>query len=666
MARLLRLAVWGTLTTTIAAQDIGFEGPQFTGAGETPTESKPESKLWFNDGSWWGSLWSSSAQGFRIHRLDLATHRWIDTGVAIDSRSNSHGDVLWDGAKLYIASHEFSNTGGAAGNPIRILRYSYNALADLYSLDPGFPVAIGDFSTEALVIDKDSTGTLWAAWTQGLRVRISHTQGSDTTWSAPVVLPTNTTDLLVDDICSLIHFNGDRIGVLWSDQVAGAFRFSVHQDGAADTAWSSPESAASGPDDHMHLATDGAGRVLAAVKDAGDEILLLVRDAGGWHRFVAWQPAPIHTRPILLLDEQDRTIHLFSTGQETGEVFEKVSALDSISFPAGSGTIVMRDASAVFRISNPTSTKQNLSASTGLVVLAHHDTTGFYWHHDVAPESSDGPLANFTASPTSGQAPLTVQFTDVSSGNITSRQWSFGDGGTSSATNPSHTYAAGTFTVSLTVSGPNGSDTETRTDFIVVTPASGGPVADFTASPRSGQAPLTVQFSDASSGSITSRRWTFGDGGTSTAQNPSHTYAAGTFTVTLTVSGPNGSDTETKTSFITVSQPPPGDHVFLPPVPGVAGVSNVFTVVQATPGSVVSFYAGQVRGSTLVFSSTCGGAVPLQLARPFVLIGTSRANLLGVAVLTAFVPASTAGKVFYLQAVDQSVCQVSNLVTEQF
>jgi PKD repeat protein len=574
------------LAAPLVAQDIGFEGPSFSGA-MTPTESKPQSKLWFNDGFWWGSLWSTTASAFRIHRLDFVTHQWVDTGVGIESRPDSKSDVKWDGTKLYVASHEFA-TGGASGNPMLFFRYSYDAARDTYGLDPGFPVTIGDFSTEALVIEKDSAGTVWAAWTQAQRVRIAHTLGSDTMWSASMVLPTNTTDLSADDICSLIHFNGDRIGVAWSDQSASvnAFRFSFHMDGAADSAWSAVENASTAEtDDHLNLAADSTGRVFLAGKNAANNLLLLVRAAGGgWSRFVVTQTSPIQTRPIVLLNEQARSIHVFATGQNSGEVFEKTSSLDNISFGAGTGTIRMRDASAVFRISNPTSTKQNVDGASGLVVLAHHDTTGFYWHHDVVPP----PVAAFGASPTSGTAPLNVNFTDMTTGPVTSRLWSFGDGGTSTAANPSHTYAAGTFTVSLTATGPGGMDTETKVDLITVGVPPQAPVANFTANPTSGNAPLTVQFTDASTGSITSRLWSFGDGGTSTAANPSHTYAAGTFTVSLTVTGPGGMDTETKVNLITVGTPPqaPVANFTANPTSGNAPLTVQFT--DASTGSITS------------------------------------------------------------------------------
>jgi len=162
------------------------------------------------------------------------------------------------------------------------------------------------------------------------------------------------------------------------------------------------------------------------------------------------------------------------------------------------------------------------------------------------------PVANFSGSPTSGCAPLAVSFTDQSTGDITSWSWDFGDGGTSTQQNPSHTYnSGGQYTVSLTVTGPGGSDTNTKTNYITVNV---GPTADFSGSPTSGVEPLTVSFTDLSTGGATSWSWDFGDGGTSTQQNPSHTYnTAGTYTVSLTATNSCGSDTNTKTDYITVN-----------------------------------------------------------------------------------------------------------------
>jgi len=175
-----------------------------------------------------------------------------------------------------------------------------------------------------------------------------------------------------------------------------------------------------------------------------------------------------------------------------------------------------------------------------------------------AVNTGSGPgalVAAFTGSPTSGCAPLDVNFTDQSTGDITSWSWTFGDGGTSTTQSPSYSYAAaGSYTVSLTVTGPGGSDGETKTNFVVV---SGVPTANFVGSPTSGSAPLTVNFTDQSTGGPTSWSWNLGDAGTSTAQNPQHVYdSAGTYTVSLTATNACSSDGETKTSYITVTPPP--------------------------------------------------------------------------------------------------------------
>ena len=113
----------------------------------------------------------------------------------------------------------------------------------------------------------------------------------------------------------------------------------------------------------------------------------------------------------------------------------------------------------------------------------------------------------------------------------------------------------GSYTVTLTTAVVTETDTLTRTSYITV--SAGGcvsPTAGFSGSPLTGTVPLTVSFTDASSGTISGRWWSFGDGGSSSETNPSHGYTqTGVFTVSLTVSGACGSDVLTRTNYITVS-----------------------------------------------------------------------------------------------------------------
>ncbi len=217
---------------------------------------------------------------------------------------------------------------------------------------------------------------------------------------------------------------------------------------------------------------------------------------------------------------------------------------------------------------------------------ASHTESGF--SNDVSttvPYSV--PVAQFTGSPVSGTFPLMVNFSNTSTGSITSYAWTFGDGGTSTLAAPSHSYAAaGIYTVSLTVTGPGGSNTQTRSNYVTVTTAA--PVAQFTGSPVSGTFPLMVNFSNTSTGSITSYAWTFGDGGTSTLAAPSHSYAAaGIYTVSLTVTGPGGSNTQTRSNYVTVTTAAPVAQFTGSPVSGTFPLMVNFS--NTSTGSITSY-----------------------------------------------------------------------------
>jgi len=182
-----------------------------------------------------------------------------------------------------------------------------------------------------------------------------------------------------------------------------------------------------------------------------------------------------------------------------------------------------------------------------------NDTNRCDLSHPIVTGSGGTPTANFSFA-TSG---LTANFTDTSTdagGTIGSHSWTFGDGGTSTATNPSHTYAAaGTYTVTETVTDSGNGSTNSKSASVTVSATGGTPVANFTYS-ASG---LAVNFTDTSTdtgGTIGSHSWNFGDGATSTAANPSHTYAAaGTYSVSETVTDSVNGSSNTKTVSLTVS-----------------------------------------------------------------------------------------------------------------
>jgi FOG: PKD repeat len=342
------------------------------------------------------------------------------------------------------------------GAPSRLYRFSYAAATDTYSLDLGFPVVINTFQSETLVIEKDSTGQLWATWTQAKKVYVNRTVGNDQTWGTPFVPVVSGTTVASDDISSVVAFGGNKIGLMWSNQSASAMYFAVHVDDQADGTWDASRTALQGPnnaDDHINLKSlqsDGSGRVFAAIKTSlttgsAPQIMLLVRDpaTGDWASHVFGRVSDKHTRPIVLLDEDAGILHMFATAPSAAfpngnaAIYEKTSPINSISFAAGYGTPVIMDAD-VPEMNDATSTKQNVNATTGLVVLAGNTTTARYWHHSaaLAPPAPTAPTANFTAAPTSGPVPLAASFTDTSTGGPTSWSWDFGDGATSTERNP--------------------------------------------------------------------------------------------------------------------------------------------------------------------------------------------------------------------------------------
>ena len=171
-------------------------------------------------------------------------------------------------------------------------------------------------------------------------------------------------------------------------------------------------------------------------------------------------------------------------------------------------------------------------------------------------------VASGNASPTSGNSPLTVYFTGNATGGTPPYlyYWNFGDGQSSNQQNPSHIYnSAGNYTTTLTVTDSNNNQDSDSLIITVTTPIY-PLVASCIASPTSGDVPFTVYFTGNATGGILpySYNWNFGDGFSSTQQNPSHTYnAAGNYTATLTVTDNQGSQDSVSLTIDANSSPIP-------------------------------------------------------------------------------------------------------------
>jgi hypothetical protein len=372
---------------TVMVKDWNY-GAVADGTGGAVTGQKPESKLWLAGGTWWSLMVPPGGGPYHFYTLAADGTQWQDRGLGGDDREFTKPDVLFDASvnKLYVASRD-----GSATKQNRLYRYSFDGSG--FTLDPGFPVGISGGGEETLTIAKDSMGKLWIAYTVGSKVKVNRSTGSDTTWGTQFTLPVSgASNVKGDDIAAVQAFGG-RIGVLWSNQNDQKDYFAYHADGAADTSGWSVEVAYSGSlaaDDHVNMKTGSDGSLWAAVKTSKNDvagsaaeplIVLLHRPLeGGWSASEVWKVADQATRPICLLDEVSGTVYVLAqvvAGSPDGIYYKAATLSPAPTFPTGLGTGLITGSGKPNEVS---STKQNLSSTTGLVAIASTAGSDSYWH----------------------------------------------------------------------------------------------------------------------------------------------------------------------------------------------------------------------------------------------------------------------------------------------
>lgn len=386
----------GLLSVPVAAQAEEVGTADFSyGRASAPTGQKPQSKLWFAHNFWWGSLFNEAENDYHIYRFDWSSESWLDTGVMVEPRITASMDMMWDGTHLYSISAGKNRTNSAHSPELR--RFSYDAETKTWSADPGFPVRISNGGVDAVVMAKDSQGVLWATFVMGSRVYVTHSDGSDAVWVPKYELPTpgGESEVKSTDISAVIAYDGDKIGVLWSNGNTEKMYWASHADGTDDRAWSlevaydEPE----GSDNHINLKSlqaDSAGRVFAAVKTSMDHAddplinLLVLGLDGSWKVATFGTKGDDHTRAIVLIDETNREVYMFAAQPccSGGVIYYKKTDLDDPQFEPGVGTPFIASSEHP-KINNPTSTKQNVNSTTGLLVLAGDDSTKTYLHNDI-------------------------------------------------------------------------------------------------------------------------------------------------------------------------------------------------------------------------------------------------------------------------------------------
>ena len=219
------------------------------------------------------------------------------------------------------------------------------------------------------------------------------------------------------------------------------------------------------------------------------------------------------------------------------------------------------------------------------------------------------------ASPLTGTAPLTVNFSAASStGTVSQYLWDFGDGSVASTSTINHEYtAAGTFTAQLTVTDESGSSNTASVDITLtaseVTPTP--PTAVISSSSAAGPAPLSVSFNGSgstaeSTTTITDYSWSFGDGNSAVGATATHSFTSpGAYNTELTVTASNGIASSVTTPVVVTTAPtnaPPTAAIDADPGSGAAPLSVNFdgSASSDSDGSIASYtwYFGDGNSGT--------------------------------------------------------------------
>jgi hypothetical protein len=378
-------------------------GPRFDTTVERgyPTSEVGQSKLWYHAGSWWGALLAEGTNEYRIHRLDWTAQQWRDTGAVIAERAGTLPDVVATGDQVVIVTGGTDPRGrrGAA-----VLRYTYDPDAQRYGIDSDFPVTLTTNPAASLTVTRGRAGHLWVAYVQAGQLQVTRTAGNDLIWREPAVPEITELEPRVDAV-ALVPF-GDSIALVWSTETHDRVSFAIPtiSDDGLDT-WEARQIVVEGlqyADDHISVAVmpeEGGERVFMAIKTSLDEranvnrldpqVLLLVREPDGtWLQYLVGRIADRHSRPVVLLDPENRVVYVIANAPfGGGGIYLKASSIDRISFVAGMGTTLIEKDEAP-KVSTATSTKQLIDPAMGLVVLASDSETGEY--HHVALLSSGG------------------------------------------------------------------------------------------------------------------------------------------------------------------------------------------------------------------------------------------------------------------------------------
>ncbi len=559
-------------TVAQAVASVGFSGQvqlQVNGTLSSlplaPTATKTQHKVWYASGTWWAAMQNQGSTGTSIHRLDgreTGTPSWTDTNVVIDSRSGTSSDSFYNGSanKLFVATHVLTERNTTSlpttvgdDNDAKLMRYS---LVDgAWVLDEGFPVTIVGRGLSSLAIAQLTDGKVMATYTYNRRPYATNTTGTANGVSAPTfvnpfVVQWTKNTLLEPDVLGSTTLTGDDVSaitaadgfvtIMFSNQSVGHEGYYVARHRVGDSFGTGNffgtrlTSGADSADNHLALVTDPTSgltsAVYAVVKTSLDDT---VEPDGVTPR------VPNPADPLLRVFKlQPRSGGTALTTQNAGYVDLAENTTVTTVAEGGTRPVISLDNSrrkvdVFYAVPDDPSLNTNV---IGVIEHASVPLSGAF-----VASASDVVMANSANT----------------AGATTSKPDGMSDP-TVSAQIVNQTYGTMVLATDTTVANLNANPLSITRRYWF-NDLFRAPIAAFTATipdEVGNEDGLTVDFTDTSLGKPESWAWNFGPGeGTSTSENPSHTFAtAGTKTITLEVD--NGFSTDSVVKTVVVGQAP--------------------------------------------------------------------------------------------------------------